>query len=121
MKNLNKILSVAVAAGALSITAAMANEPALSPHAKANQPHYATPGSSLNSTDVVIEHPIGNAKAREQMHRTKTEPLAAVVSPAPMASAGYHATGADGITASPRLRQQLDERAVQPVMIAPLK
>ena len=34
--------------------------------------------------------------------------------------AGYRATGADGITASPRLRQQLDERR-QAVEIAPLK
>ena len=35
-------------------------------------------------------------------------------------TAGYHATGADGITASPKVRAQLDERR-QAVEIAPLK
>jgi len=38
-----------------------------------------------------------------------------------VAAAGYKATGKDGITASPKGRQQLDERSSQPVMIAPLK
>lgn len=33
---------------------------------------------------------------------------------------GYRPTGADGVTASPKLRQQLDQ-AAPPVMIAPVK
>jgi hypothetical protein len=37
-----------------------------------------------------------------------------------VASAGYKATGDDGITASPKVREQLNSHK-NPVMVAPLK
>lgn len=37
-----------------------------------------------------------------------------------VAGTGYRPTGADGITASPKLRQQLDERSTL-IMVAPVK
>lgn len=46
-----------------------------------------------------------------------------VVSEAPateVAASGYRPTGTDGITASPKLREQLNERNAQ-LIIAPLK
>jgi hypothetical protein len=46
---------------------------------------------------------------------------AATVAPsAEVASAGYRAVGADGIAASPKLRQQLDQRNAT-IMVAPVK
>jgi hypothetical protein len=37
-----------------------------------------------------------------------------------VATAGYRPTGADGVTASPKQRQQLDKRSAT-IIIAPLK
>jgi hypothetical protein len=122
MKNLNKILAVAVVISAFATASqATADEPFLSPRAKANQPHYAPAGSSMNSPDLVKDRPMGNAKAWEQMHRRSMEPSTVVTPSTAVVSVGYKAVGADGIAASPKLRQQLDERGTQPIMIAPLK
>jgi hypothetical protein len=116
MKNLNKILIAAVVAGALaSASRATADEPFLSPHAKANQARV-VPGSSINDVNLATNHPAGNAKAVAQAQSLRTVP-----STTGAASVGYRAAGADGIAASPKARQQLNERGTQPVMIAPLK
>jgi hypothetical protein len=123
MKNLNKILTVAVVLSAFATASqATADEAFLSPRAKANQPHYAPAGSSsVNDPDLVKDHPAGNAKAWEQTHRTRTEPSTVMTPSTAVVSVGYKAVGADGIAASPKLRQQLDDRAMQPIMVAPLK
>ena len=122
MKNLNKVLAVAVVLSAFATASqATADEPFLSPRAKANQPHYAPAGSSINSPDLVKDRPTGNAKAWEQTHRTRMEPSTAVTSSTAVVSVGYKAVGADGIAASPKVRQHLDEQGTQPIMVAPLK
>lgn len=75
MKNLNLILMAAVAATAFtSVNRAQADEPFLSPRAKANQIHYAPSGSSINDPDLVKDRPAGNAKAWAQKHRATTFP-----------------------------------------------
>ena len=55
-------------------------------------------------------------KVRQMNHQNTP---AAVIQVAPE-TAGYQATGSDGITASPKLRAMLNERS-QEVQIAPLK
>jgi hypothetical protein len=116
MKNLNKILIAAIVAGALaSASRATAGEPLLSPHAKANQA-LVVPSSSVNDVNLATNHPTGNAKAVAQAQSLQTVP-----GTTGGASVGYRATGADGIAASPKFRQQLDERGTQPIMVAPLK
>jgi hypothetical protein len=116
MKNLNTILVAVVVAGALaSASRATADEPLLSPRAKANQTRV-VPGSSIHDVNLATNHPAGNAKALAQAQSLRTVP-----STAGAASVGYRAVGADGIAASPKFRQQLDERSAPTIMIAPLK
>ena len=122
MKNLNKILAAAVVISAFATAShATADEPFLSPRAKANQPHYAPAGSSVNDVNLVTNRPAGNAKAWAQAQSSRMVPSTTGAASVGLASVGYRAVGADGIAASPKLRQQLDERGTQPVMVAPLK
>ncbi len=133
MKNLDKILFVAVfaaissmagqasaqyqATGADGITASPKLRQQLSERTRVpsgTSMTVATVGYRAAGEDGIAASP----KLREFIDQRKA------VAPAPgavVASAGYRATGVDGITASPKLRQQLDERVLQPTMIAPLK
>jgi len=73
MKNLNRVLAAAVVAVTFTTASrATANEPFLSPRAKANQVHFAPSGSSINDPDLVKDRPFGNAKAWAQTHRATT-------------------------------------------------
>jgi hypothetical protein len=54
----------------------------------------------------------------QQMRKEQTAPASTSASTPQIA--GYRATGSDGITASPKLRQQLDDRT-QTVELAPVK
>jgi|ERR1044071_8456492 hypothetical protein len=58
--------------------------------------------------------------ASPRVQQMRTERAAAQTGALTTETAGYRATGSDGITASPRLRSQLDERR-QVIEIAPLK
>jgi len=122
MNNLKKILmAILVAAAFTTASRATADEPFLSPRAKANQPHYAPAGSSVNDVNLVTNRPAGNAKAWAQAQSSRTVPGTTGAASVGLVSVGYRAVGADGIAASPKVRQQLDERGTQPIMVAPLK
>ena len=77
----------------------------------ATDTHVTTYRTTTRQTDIA-------ASPRVQQMRSDSMPAHAVqVAPQIV---GYRPTGADGITASPRVRQQLDERR-QTIEIAPLK
>ena len=78
MKKINKILMVVVVATAFTaVNRAQADEPFLSPRAKANQIRHAPSGSSINDPDLVKDRPAGNARAWAQTHRLQATPGAA--------------------------------------------
>jgi hypothetical protein len=115
---MKKTLLFAVAvAGVLSFTAsANAGEPLMSPRAKDQADSLRkVPGTTTDTIDRSIKP--GSPKAIAQAESLRRVPSA---SSAAVAAVGYRATGDDGITASPKARQQLDERGSH-VMIAPLK
>jgi hypothetical protein len=60
---------------------ATANEPFLSPKAKANQIRFAPSGSSANDPDLLKDRPFGNAKAWAQQHRAWAQQHSATTFP----------------------------------------
>jgi hypothetical protein len=74
-------------------------------------PAQATMTTTTRQTDVAASPRV------QQMRSERTPATSAAVS---TETAGYRPTGSDGITASPRVRAQLDERR-RAVEIAPLK
>ena len=63
MKNLNTVILAAVMGIAVgSATSAKADEPFLSPRARANQTHY-TQVTSANDVNLITNRPAGNARA----------------------------------------------------------
>ena len=75
MKNLSKILMAALVAAAFTTASrASADEPYLSPKAKANQIRVAPAGASANDVNLVTNRPAGNAKAWAQAQSLKTAP-----------------------------------------------
>ena len=111
------LLFAIVAAGALTLAAnTNAGDAVMSPKAKAQADSLRTvPGTSTHMIDRSVKS--GSPKVialTESLRKVPSTPSNS------MASVGYRATGDDGITASPKGRQQLDERGSH-VMIAPLK
>jgi hypothetical protein len=118
MKNINKILMVAaIAVAGASANSAKADDSLLSPRAKGNQPLIVSIASRANGANLAMNRPDGNAKAWEQAQSLKAVPS---TSSTAVASVGYRATGDDGITASPKQRQQLNDHGMQ-FTVAPLK
>jgi hypothetical protein len=111
------LLFAIVAAGALTLAAnGNAADPVLSPRGKAQADSLRTvPGTSTDLIDrsVKLGSPRGIAMAESLRNVPSTASTA-------VASAGYRATGDDGITASPRFRQQLGECGAH-LIVAPLK
>lgn len=64
---------------------------------------------------------LASPKAQQALSERVLMVKGAATEAAVVAGAGYKAIGADGITASPRTRQELDQRAAAPVMVAPVK
>lgn len=131
MKDLNRVFFAAtVALGLASVSPVMAQSQlsgpdgtAMSPKTRfllaqppaqviipAAQPMAAWP-SGVNTTGMT-----GMPKQQQLQAQSQT----AQPTPQSTAVAGYRATGPDGITASPKLRQMMDENTVQ-FQIAPLK
>ena len=71
----------------------------------------------VTTTQTVIRH--SDVAASPKVQQMRAERVVAPVVQT-METASYRPTGADGITASPKVRAQLDERR-QTVEIAPLK
>ena len=76
-----------------------------------------TPAAPIVNTTAVPQTYVAGTPKVQQMQRDRTPATMAVVS---TETAGYRPTGSDGITASPKLRAQLDERR-QVIELAPLK
>ncbi len=76
------------------------------------------PGSMV--TQVPGSSDIAASPRVRQMLAEHGAPTSVVATPE-LASAGYQPTGADGVTASPKLREQLNQRSSEPIMIAPVK
>ena len=111
----NLLFAVAVA-GLVGFTASVqAGDATMSPRAKAQADSVRkVPGTTVDTIDRSIKP--GSPKEIAQ-----AESLRRVFSTSEgMASVGYRATGDDGITASPKHRDQLKEHSSH-VMIAPLK
>jgi len=64
---------------------------------------------------------LASPKAQQALSERVLMVKGAAAEAAVIAGAGYNATGADGITASPRTRQELDQRASAPIMVAPVR
>jgi len=67
------LLATATAALLTAVNTASADEPLLSPRAKANQIRV-VPGLSANDVNLVTNRPIGNAKARAHAQTLQTVP-----------------------------------------------
>jgi hypothetical protein len=82
--------------------------------------YCAAPTQTSVSTTTPQTQLTGSPK-EQQMRAERAYANIVVTKPTPgYETAGYRPTGSDGITASPRVRAQLDERP-QSVQIAPLK
>src|SRR5437870_1392281 len=115
---MKKTLLIAVAAaGVFTFTdGTRAADVAMSPRAKAMADSLKTvPGTTVDTTDRTIKPASPKAIAQAESLRRGPSTSSDVV-----ASAGYRATGDDAVAASPKHRQQVNERGSQ-VMIAPLK
>lgn len=110
---LNKILlAAAVAVAFTAVNRAQADEPLLSPRAKANQTRIVS-GTAANDVNLATNRPTGNAKAWAQAQSLKKVP-----------STGQTVDLAHGPrpTLSPKdPRYEQEARRLQEVQIAPLK
>jgi hypothetical protein len=116
MKNLNKILMAALVAAAFTTASrANADEPFLSPRAKANQIRVAPAGTSANDVNLVTNRPAGNAKAWAQAQSLRTVPS---TSPTVDLAHGPRPTMSPK---DPRYEQAARELRESQYQIAPLK
>lgn len=76
-----------------------------------------TPAATTVNTTAVPQTYVAGTPKVQQLQRDRTAATGVVVT---TETAGYRRTGSDGITASPKLRAQLDERR-QVIELAPLK
>jgi len=75
-------------------------------------------GDSFSTT--IPQAQLAGSPKEQQMRGERAYANAVTAASAGHETAGYRPTGSDGITASPKVRSQLDERR-QSVEIAPLK
>ena len=111
MKNI--LLFTLAAAGIFTLAAnSQAADAVMSPKAKALADSLRiVPGTTPDMIDRTVISPKASALAESRRIVSST--------PSAAASAGYRATGDDGITASPKARQQISEGSQ--LMVAPLK
>jgi hypothetical protein len=135
MKNLNKIVIIA----ALAASFGLANRASAQYQVVGDDSIAASPkvrqmldqrseascctASTLVASGASVGYQAGTggiaASPKVRLALTSKQSIGSAPSTA-FASPGYQATSADGITASPKVRQQLDEQHVQ-FMVAPLK